>query len=401
MGDRIFHKCGVIDKYTVKMKKNNKNSGGKNPNACTYMYIIKKMSYSNYDIEDFATDSKFREWVLKPNPALNFFWEKWMQDHPSQKQVLLKAKWMVKAYQFRDTPFSREERELLLKRINTTLEDQDNEDGNLVRTIPMYDQYQVEMQSARKFEWTSFLKVAVLFIAVLGISFYLISEVLNPQIPETKSISMISHNTESGQRLPIRLPDGSVVILNANSTLTYPEVFDESARTVELLGEAFFKVRTDSLRPFSVRVGELEAQVLGTEFNVEAYPEQLQAKVALVSGKVRVHSPEVESVDLLPGEMISHETSNGKLTKGTFDYNEMVLWKDGVLFFQNMAIPEVFKKIEKWYGVEVQITNKPNHVKPISGSYTNEHLENVLQSISYTVNFQYELKGKKVYIKFN
>ena len=136
----------------------------------------------------------------------------------------------------------------------------------------------------------SWLKVAAIFMAVLGISFYLLKNqfISSDELAGAVEPELIEKVAERGQKLTVKLPDGSMVKLNANSRISYLSNFGNDSRDLQLTGEAFFEVQRDESRPFKIFLGDLEVEVLGTSFNVNAYPDQHAASVAVRTGKVAV-----------------------------------------------------------------------------------------------------------------
>lgn len=153
----------------------------------------------------------------------------------------------------------------------------------------------------------------------------------------------------------LRLSDGTVVYLNSGTTLRYPEVFAGNERKVYLEGEAYFEVAEDSLHPFKVIVDRLEVEVLGTHFNVNAYPEQRGIATTLAEGKVRVTDGGREVV-LRPGEQ-AWATDDG-LQVREVDVKEFTGWKDGLFRFRQMPLKEMMIQVYRWYGVEADFADK-------------------------------------------
>lgn len=117
------------------------------------------------------------------------------------------------------------------------------------------------------------LGMAAAFFGIIAVSALLWNSDNPTTVPQNKQVVMLTKKNPIGQKSHIQLPDGSQVWLNAESSIAYPEVFDESHRTVSLQGEAFFEVKQDSMRPFKVEAGQIGVKVLGTEFNFNAYPD--------------------------------------------------------------------------------------------------------------------------------
>ncbi|MDN5202250.1 DUF4974 domain-containing protein [Fulvivirgaceae bacterium BMA10] len=217
---------------------------------------------------------------------------------------------------------------------------------------------------------------------------------------------MVEQSNPAGRKSRIFLPDGSVVWLNSKSSISYPESFSEHERKVRLTGEAFFEVTKDSLRPFNIRSGDIKTTVLGTSFNIKAHENAESLLVAVKSGRVAVNlqdSPS-ENVILGPNEMAIYTKDSHLLSKTVFDdpMNHFA-WTDGILYFKNTPLKEVFSSLEDWYNVSVQVEGQGIDLDHIyTGSFKkNETLNNVLEAIKFIEKFDFQLKGKKVVITKN
>lgn len=147
----------------------------------------------------------------------------------------------------------------------------------------------------------------------------------------------------------LRLSDGTIVYLNSETRLKYPEVFGGEERKVYLQGEAYFEVAEDPEHPFRVMVNDMEIEVLGTHFNVNAYPEQKGVATTLVQGKVRVSDRGREAV-LTPGQQAV--ATPGRLEVREVDVREYLSWKDGLFIFRRLPLAEIMMQVYRWYGIK-------------------------------------------------
>ncbi len=166
-----------------------------------------------------------------------------------------------------------------------------------------------------------------------------------------EAVLPLALTTPKGGTYQVTLSDGTRVWLNAASTLKYPSRFDGKERMVEISGEAFFSVAKDTKRPFRVVSNGQEIEVLGTDFNVSAYPDEDATKTTLVTGAVRLHvGTNGVSVSLLPGEQaVSKE---GSVTKQEVDIESFTAWKDGY-FKLNGSLQHIMAQVGRWYDVDV------------------------------------------------
>jgi ferric-dicitrate binding protein FerR (iron transport regulator) len=244
------------------------------------------------------------------------------------------------------------------------------------------------------------------FTIAASLFFFCVSSLLwwqfnQDAVEEVAVVRIIEKSTSKGQKSSFFLPDGTEIRLNSASTLMFPEEFPAEERVVELQGEAYFQVKEDSLRPFKVITGNFITQVLGTTFNVEAYPEQNNVRVALETGKVDILRNGQSEMVLLPGRMAVAEKDSQVIQQTTFDAKKVLAWKDNILYFEDASWPEIKNELEHWYGVDFDVNNfNPKRDKLYTGEFQESSLEMVLESMSFTKNFDFEIEGKDVQINF-
>lgn len=251
-----------------------------------------------------------------------------------------------------------------------------------------------EYSKNRKQQYSFYWKAAMilLFLSAL-VSIFLIDN----QGSQRLSRNLIK-TTEYGQKMTFYLPDGSKVVLNSDSRLEFPEVFEADNRTVVLHGEAFFDVVRDVKRPFEVHTGDYVTRVLGTSFVVNDRSDE-ELEVALRTGKVQVSGKGARGI-LIPGEKMTIDLRNNSFQKSKFEEIAYFGWAKGVLYFNEVSFREVVDKLEHWYGVKIQVKNMPDLDKKYSGRFENENLENVLQGLSFINGFKFSIKQKNVMIAF-
>ncbi len=162
----------------------------------------------------------------------------------------------------------------------------------------------------------------------------------------------------NGQTGHIFLFDGTEVWLNSGTKLKYPSTFNSKDRTVELIGEAFFKVAHNKNLPFKVKTGMLEVEVLGTSFNVSAYEDEENQSVVLVEGKVQLNNLDGNKIaNILPGQMVVKNSSDKVLVTNVNTYSH-TSWKEGKVSFTAERMVDIAKKLERWYNVEITFKNE-------------------------------------------
>ena len=356
--------------------------------------MLKSSKYRDYDVEAFINDSFFVEWVNNKNSKNNFFWEKWISNHPEKLDVVLKAKNIISSIGYKNK-YERNEKDFI-EVLENILESRNNNVYN---------------KSKNRYYTSNYIKIAatILLILVCGTLLWYEKEYAEPRNLEkaVQHISVTKH-TAKGQKLLLTLNDGTVVKLNSNTKLTYPKKFSNSQREVYLEGEAFFDVSKDSHRPFIIHSGTISTKVLGTSFNVESYPEKEQITVAVVTGKVQVISNELDvethqkdKINLIPNEALVYKKTDRSFQKKIVsNMHELIGWKDNLIIFNKASFEEMVGVLEKHYGVNFQVKRKIKMGEEgfFSGEYENEPLSNVLESLSFAGNFNFEIKKSIVTI---
>jgi ferric-dicitrate binding protein FerR (iron transport regulator) len=159
----------------------------------------------------------------------------------------------------------------------------------------------------------------------------------------------------AGQRISLTLQDGTVVWLNAQTTLTYPTTFTENERRVAVEGEAFFEVAKDAKKPFIVTSGGIDMKVLGTMFNVYNYPHEKISRVSLVEGSLQVSMPgnSAKRLILKPNEEVT--ILDGHMDVAPIPNPDYFLWKDGIYVFEEETLENIMKSLELYYDVTIVV----------------------------------------------
>ena len=213
---------------------------------------------------------------------------------------------------------------------------------------------------------------------------------------EQELAQMLEVKTNPGMTTSLTLSDGTVVFLNSESRLTYPSHFNGDTRNVTLQGEAYFEVTQDSLRPFLVEFEGACVKVLGTQFNVRAYPTG-PSFTTLVSGCVKiVHKNQV--LQLEPGQQC--EVREEKMLLHNADLMTVLAWKNGEFIFKDVALETIMDELARWYDMQVDYeTEDLKKMRFYLYVERSENLEEVLQKIALTNQVKYRVNGKKIIIQ--
>jgi transmembrane sensor len=170
---------------------------------------------------------------------------------------------------------------------------------------------------------------------------------------QKNSIEYYTLSTPRARQQKLSLPDGSIVWLNAQSTLKFPSAFTSTRREVNITGEAYFEVAKDAAHPFIVHINENAIEVLGTHFNVMAYQNEESLETTLLEGSVKFTAGN-NTVLLKPGQQSQLAPgSNIKVNKNV-DIEQVVAWKNGIQSFNNADIKTIMRQVERWYDVDVE-----------------------------------------------
>ncbi|MGH7717880.1 MAG: FecR family protein, partial [Gemmatimonadaceae bacterium] len=233
-------------------------------------------------------------------------------------------------------------------------------------------------------------------------------------------VTIAEYRTLRGQRLALRLTDGTQVTLAPGSVLRRSSDYGERERRLELEGEAYFVVTHDSARPFTVHTRRLVARDLGTRFNVRAYPDEGATDVVVAEGKVAVEGPRgARRSDTtqagpasaeLPGRRIAMLTAgqlgrmdaSGEITlRSGVDLERRLAWTEGRLVFNDTPLGEVERQLERWYDIEVRLATTNLRPLRVTGAFDDEPLTQVLEAVARSLDLivrhtggSYELSRK-------
>lgn len=200
--------------------------------------------------------------------------------------------------------------------------------------------------------------------------------------------TMTSIEVPAGSRMDVTLPDGTQVKLNSGTTLTYPMKFSDRKRNVELRGEALFNVTHNPDQPFVVSTYASDIEVLGTKFNVNAYPEKNSFHVALIEGKVKVNSKSGQVAYLYPGETVT--LSDNVLAKNAVSQEGELLWTNGKLNIAGLGFSDIISEIERSFGVQIVVECPEPEINISRGELlVSDGIDMALKSLQYFADFSY------------
>ncbi|MBI9065159.1 MAG: FecR family protein [Marinilabiliaceae bacterium] len=318
--------------------------------------------------EELLADESFVAWASGKSDQHLFKWMQWKNEHPADAYTFDEARRMVRLLRMEGTPVPPKEVDYLWQKTERILRNK--------------TRLNVWPHIIKRISAVAAVLILPLIMATvwLLISNYKISEELTASENSDRVINTI-FNTQ-GAPVFIDLPDGSKVWLNANSKLTYPEVFEDQSREVTLVGEGYFKIEKGRI-PFLVKNSGPDVKVYGTEFNVNAFNYSEHTKVSLVSGKVSLLVDGNENV-LKPGYIASFNKSNGMLniTKGGID--QEICWREGKHILKDVTLRELLVKMKSKYNVNFELKDQQLGDYKYNITLRDESLEQILDLLSLT-----------------
>ncbi|MEQ8880619.1 MAG: FecR domain-containing protein [Cyclobacteriaceae bacterium] len=310
-----------------------------------------------------------------------------MKNNPDQVKEILLAKELILKLDFNNKEADQEQHDRVL--------------SNILKGDYSSKQRKSHNHGQGIFQLKRYFQLAAVVILAwfLYVMLFSISNISNKDT--TLSKNFVVKENPSGRKSQIFLPDGSAVWLNAESKIEYLEDKVNNRRLVKLAGEAFFDVAKDHQRAFVVTTSNCSITAVGTQFNVRAFPEDIDHKISLHEGIVSVKFTEGEGLLLNPSEAVNVSKVGGIGAKTIFNPKSDLDWKVGLLYFENASFPAVIRKLERWYGMQFIVIGKDRIGKwEFSSEFHNETLVNVLETISYAKGFKYQIDEKTVKLIF-
>jgi ferric-dicitrate binding protein FerR (iron transport regulator) len=229
---------------------------------------------------------------------------------------------------------------------------------------------------------------AVLLLPVIAASFFLFSK-QNPNA----SIENVELWAAYGQITKVTLPDSSEVWLNSGSKLIYPQRFTEDKRTVQLIGEAFFKVSADKEHRFDVLLPEgVVVSAYGTSFNIGDYEEDGCIDMTLNTGQIEILSPDSENPMVLqPGQRARYSKKDKLMNISDVDLSAETAWKEGKIIFRRASMDEIVKQLSRRFNVDIKLNDKELNDYEYSATFTVESINEILSLLEKSAPIQYKI----------
>lgn len=257
-------------------------------------------------------------------------------------------------------------------------------------------------QSGRQsYKWYRTWSVAAVAIVLLGLITVTAYWQGSRQIQS--NFSDIVVEAPLGSKTKLTLPDGSTVWLNAGSKMVYSQGFGVSDRRLAFQGEGYFEVEKNDEMPFLVQTHDVNVTVVGTKFNFRNYPEDEEAVVELLEGKVALENQlKEEAVRYLsPNEKMVLHKATGEMDITSAKVKEATLWTENILLFDEDLLPDIVRELERSYHVQIEIENEDLKQTRFYGQFNQleQNIYDVLDMLSETGKLKYHEEGKVIYLK--
>lgn len=349
--------------------------------------------YTNFHVEQFASDTFFREWVLNPTRSSEDFWQTWLSQNPEKQASVKQAIALIQTLEIR---------------YQTTLSDDmvANEVNELITRAKA-----MPFRSVKRYSWSRVWRIAAM-LTIAGCAGWLY---YHNRIKTTISSgdsaalhtneTMVTRENNSSKEMTVLLSDNSVATLMKGSKLTYPSRFTGDERKVFLSGEAFFDIAKDAKKPFLVFANETVTKVLGTSFRIKAFEKEPEVMVVVKTGRVSVYpqtdydllskqlDQTVTGVVLTPNQQVVFRKKDKRLEKGIVANPEMLLVSNDQkeLVFDDKPVAEVLNALENIYGIEIVFDPETVSSCVISTQFNEETLKQRMSVICQAIGATYEM----------
>ncbi len=325
-------------------------------------------------IEDFVADDSFQQWVLSEDEASNIFWNSFIAKHPDKEETMLQAAKLVQSLNF-DEQFPSNFQE---KKVWQQIQQELFARNNIVRL-------------SKKSYSPLWLAASVTIILAIGAWLG-----LRTWASDLKTVS-----TSYGEIRDIYLPDSSLVTLNGNSSLTYPNHWDEGVeREVWLKGEGFFEVKkyqaleNDSFVKFTVNTSKLNIEVLGTAFNVSDRKEK--TNVVLTEGSIALRIEDEAPIQMKPGERFAIQGDSRTYEKNLKVVSQWSSWKEKELIFHKMSLSDIATQLKDAYGYQLHFPSESIAQEKFTARMHSKDVEMLFPLIARSFNLSINTEGKVV-----
>lgn len=362
------------------------------------------MCKRNYNFEDFVLDPEFQKWVLSPDASSKAYWDSYLKKNPHKYKDIVMAREMVlnisrKSHDVKERVEANWQRiEQSINKLELGHPEKKVVPIDALSTLRQHKEpYRAYRRHHQLYRWAGILVIAFM-LSILANQFL---QQDSPQVVEVP-VTYEEHYAPPGVKSNLTLRDGSKVILNSGSRLRYVKNFESHQRMLELEGEGYFEVAKDPNRPFKVKTESVTTTALGTSFTIKAYKNET-LDISLLTGLVaiQVEMEQPQQVQLEKGEALQVDLNKSKVFKTRFDEKKRMAWTQRTILFEQTPIEEAIRVLENWYGVKIEVRNKPVKGVLLSGKFVDQTLKRVLEGLSYSARFEFQIAKDRVTLTFD
>lgn len=334
------------------------------------------MNLDDLTVAVLAASEHFQNYCLNPTTESIRYWEDWQVQHPEHQVIFTEAKALVKSLAMEPS-----EKEINAAFLDFKVAVDKRQNAGKAKLVAIPNRH-LPNKNRR-----NLVAIAVMGLLAIGCWQYLL-------VPSTTLVQLATNYGEVQTHV---LPDGSKVILNANSTLTYKDYWAaNTARKVHLKGEAFFEVKKKSSKePFKVRTDKGTIQVLGTSFNVKQRATTFE--VALLEGSVALSIPKYPIIKMEPGELVRLEGTHF-YDRSIADVDAFSAWRFQRMVFKEMTIAKVIQRLQEEFDWRVRVADQALLKRRITATIPKNDPELLLQALSAIYDLEIEELTNKTYL---
>ena len=362
------------------------------------------MNLQTYSVEDLICDESFQHYCLGDDPEAVQSWTTWINNNPDKQHLVEEAMRMVSI--------------LNANQGNLPAQLHQLKDG--INRFDLLKEALEQEAPARpvvsRFKYVVAAAASLLLLAVAGYFLFRPHKTVAPSQPMatvTHQPTVLSSGKEP--RKTVVLPDGSVVTLRSNSSITLAHNFDQGNRELSLSGEAFFDVTHHENHPFVVHTSEVNIEVLGTAFNVSAYPSNPHTETSLFRGRVAVSVKDHpdQKVILTPSMKLIYRSAVVAKSPATTDNPfrivpmsvdpvnhkaQEIAWIRNRLKIEDEPLAAIATKLQQWYGIEISFADSTVKTYRYSGTFESETVLKALEALQLSYPFNFQVDKEKIII---
>ena len=380
------------------------------------------MSYSDYTTEDFILDEDFIRWVKNPNQDNNAYWKTFISKYPHLKDRVHQAREIILMLEIKGNDPAEgkfieiwgniiratEQNPVSLAQLKNSVERR----IHYVHESPIKELPGSSGKGRVKYHTT--VGIAASVVLVVTVFIFLFATLIQKNSPTTsfhspnnESGTVTIKNTDNKAIKPVRLADGSLVVLQPNSEIHFDQSFASDKRELTLIGEAFFEIAKNPDHPFLVHSLGIVTKVLGTSFNIKAKQGDKTIVVDVKTGKVAVYREKRKVTEaeyhLTPNQQVIYDRSSDKIVQQLQKDPRIIVTEKEIneMKFEEAPAVEVFEALKKAYGIDIVYDKISFANCTLTTHISSEGLYTRLGIICKALGAEYETKGTTVYLKGN